>query len=97
MLTDPVTSITAGFHNARDDLAVAVMNAPSDSASLSDIADLRWDSLLQLNQAVLSGLLNPSTASADPGAAAVLDPADIPSLGADLAPNTGGLPLDLLP
>lgn len=50
MLTDPVTSITAGILNARDDLAVAVMNA-SESTSFDDAIPL-WDSLEQVNQGV---------------------------------------------
>ncbi|MGH3562852.1 MAG: hypothetical protein ACRDTN_13920 [Mycobacterium sp.] len=71
-LTDPATSITAGILNARDDLAVAIMNAtsstsPADAASLSD-------SLSQLAQSV-SQLLDPSTALAD--LSAVLNPADL--------------------
>ncbi|HET9875964.1 MAG TPA: hypothetical protein VFQ37_09375 [Mycobacterium sp.] len=81
--TDPATSITAGILNARDDLAVAVMNAPSSFASPGESAPL-WDSLLQLNLVVLQTLTHTA-------------PADIAALGADLAPNAGGLPLDLLP
>lgn len=51
LLTDPTTSITAGLLNARDDLAVAVMNADSSFAPLSDSVPL-WDSLVELNQSV---------------------------------------------
>ncbi|SRX92230.1 hypothetical protein MSP7336_00455 [Mycobacterium shimoidei] len=54
MLTDPVTSITAGILNARDDLAVAVMNA-SDSTSFDDAVPL-WASLEQINQGILQTL-----------------------------------------
>lgn len=36
-LTDPATSITAGFLNARDDLAVSVINAAS-YAALADLS-----------------------------------------------------------
>ncbi|MGH3561288.1 MAG: hypothetical protein ACRDTN_05655, partial [Mycobacterium sp.] len=97
-LTDPATSITAGILNARDDLAVAIMNASSSTSP----SDTLWDSLSQLNQVLaqsVSHTLNPGTAAADFGtlSTALLDPADITSLGADLAPNAGGLPLDLLP
>lgn len=55
MLTDPTTSITAGFLNARDDLAVAVMNAGDGFAPLSESAPL-WDSLTELNQAVAQSI-----------------------------------------
>ncbi|HET9875128.1 MAG TPA: hypothetical protein VFQ37_05110, partial [Mycobacterium sp.] len=72
--TDPATSITAGILNARDDLAVAVMNAPSGFASLSESAPL-WNSLVELNQALLSTLLHPAAGAAD-----------IATLGAELVP-----------
>ncbi|HEU4360847.1 MAG TPA: hypothetical protein VFR27_04980 [Mycobacterium sp.] len=52
--TDPATSITAGILNARDDLAVAVMNATSSTSA----TDTLWDSLSQLNQAVVDSLAN---------------------------------------
>jgi hypothetical protein len=54
VLTDPTTSITAGILNARDDLAVAVMNA--DSTTSFDDATPLWDSLLALNESVLHTL-----------------------------------------
>jgi hypothetical protein len=57
--TDPATSITAGILNARDDLAVAVMNAPSGWEPLSESAPL-WDSLINLNQAALDTLIHPA-------------------------------------
>lgn len=44
--TDPATSISAGFLNARDDLAVSIMNADSYSLSDLDFASLG----VQLNQ-----------------------------------------------
>jgi hypothetical protein len=55
MVSDPTTSLTAGLLNARDDLAVAVMNAGSGFAPLSDSVPL-WDSLIELNQAVAQSL-----------------------------------------
>jgi len=58
-LTSPATSITAGLLNARDDLAVAVMNAPSGFEPLSESAPL-WDSLINLNQAALDTLIHPA-------------------------------------
>lgn len=63
-LADPTTSITAGFLNARDDLAVAVMNAGSGFASPNEAAPL-WASLAELNQLVAAQLLNPSTLPTD--------------------------------
>ncbi|MGH3562924.1 MAG: hypothetical protein ACRDTN_14315 [Mycobacterium sp.] len=101
-LTDPATSISAGILNARDDLAVSVMNANSST----EPSDTLWNSLSQVNQALaqtLSNMLNPSTAAADfstllnpADATALLDPTGIAALGADLAPNASALPLDLL-
>ncbi|MEB3048604.1 hypothetical protein KV112_02440 [Mycolicibacter sp. MYC123] len=68
-LTDPATSITAGLLNARDDLAVAIMNAsPATSAN-----DLLWDQLSQLNQAVLNLFQH---AAGGAMGTALLDPAD---------------------
>ncbi|KAA8957036.1 hypothetical protein [Mycobacterium sp.] len=52
--TDPANSITAGVLNARDDLAVAVMNASSSTA----MSDTLWNSLLELNHELLSTLVN---------------------------------------
>jgi hypothetical protein len=76
-LTDPATSITAGFLNARDDLAVAIMNART-SVSLND---LQWDQLSQLNQAVLNLFQH---AAGGAMSTALPDPADVPPPGADL-------------
>ncbi len=80
-LTDPATSITAGILNARDDLAVAIMNAPSGIAPLSESVPL-WVSLLDLNQALLRTLASP---------------ADSIALAAELTPNTAGFSFDLVP
>ncbi|NDJ88843.1 DUF1214 domain-containing protein [Mycolicibacter kumamotonensis] len=73
-LTDPATSITAGFLNARDDLAVAVMNAPGGFAPLSESTPL-WDSLAALNEALIHTLAHSAagTALLDPGDIAALD------------------------
>ncbi|HEU0189813.1 MAG TPA: hypothetical protein VFR17_00845 [Mycobacterium sp.] len=52
--TDPATSISAGFLNARDDLAVAVMNAGSSTSPVAS----EWASLSELNQELLDTLLH---------------------------------------
>lgn len=101
---NPSTSIPAGFLNARDDLAVGVMNA-NPSTTLSDSAPL-WDSLIQLNQQVLGSLVPPLPTGAE--AAAFFDPAALGSLvptlpdGAEAVasfdPTTlGSLAADLIP
>ncbi|HET9875857.1 MAG TPA: DUF1214 domain-containing protein [Mycobacterium sp.] len=85
--TDPATSITAGILNAPDDLAVAIMNASSATAP----SDTLWNSLVEVNQALVqavSNMLHPATTLA----------ADFSTqIAADLAPNAGGLVSDLLP
>lgn len=47
--TDPATSITAGFLNARDDLAVSLMHAGSYTLSAGDFTSA-WDQLGQFGQ-----------------------------------------------
>jgi hypothetical protein len=89
-LTDPTTSITAGILNARDDLSVAVVNAPTSGTEPSSRAAPLWDSLIHLNQASF-------TLPQSSGDSAAALSADSASLGADLAPNSGELPWDLLP
>lgn len=84
---DPATSITAGFMNARDDLAVSLMNADSYSpTSFSDFAS-SWDELAQFEQSVSQMLwAGLEYAFGAPNAiASALDPADLAALGADLA------------
>jgi|GEM_PF-1734855 len=88
---NPATSITAGFLNARDDLAVAIMNA-SPSTTFSDSSPL-WASLIQLNQQVFGSLLSPTAADA----AALLDPANVGTLATDLASDLDAALLGLLP
>ncbi|WP_343598760.1 hypothetical protein [Mycobacterium sp.] len=85
--TDPTTSITAGILNARDDLAVSVMNA-GGYTSLNESAPL-WDSLLQVNQSLLATLV-PASLPGDLGS--VLAP-----LSGDLSALAAAPPLDLLP
>jgi hypothetical protein len=94
-LTDPATSITAGILNARDDLAVSIMNAGSYSTSAGDVASVS-DSLSQLAQSV-SQALDPSTALADFSSLSTELTSQIASQGADLAPIAAGLASDLLP
>ncbi|WP_343710480.1 hypothetical protein [Mycobacterium sp.] len=94
-LTDPGTSITAGFLNARDDLAVSIMNASSYSATSPGSASFA-DSLLSLAQSV-SQALNPSTALADFNTLSAEITAQFASQGADVAPSFAAMPLDLLP
>lgn len=86
--TDPATSITAGILNARDDLAVSIMNAgsysplaPSDFTSVADQLSQLDQSVSQMLSAGLSYLLDPA------GSTTLLDPADVSSLAADLTPN----------
>lgn len=56
MWTDPATSITAGFLNARDDLAVSILNSSSHSQlALSDFTSA-WDELSDLHQPVFQML-----------------------------------------
>jgi hypothetical protein len=91
-LADPTTSITAGILNARDDLAVSIMNAGNYSPlSPTDFTSV-WDQLSQLAQSdsqMLSGGLN--------SLLNLFDSADTAAPAADLTPNASGLPLDLLP
>ncbi|MGH3562626.1 MAG: hypothetical protein ACRDTN_12715, partial [Mycobacterium sp.] len=61
--------------NARDDLAVAIMNTSSSTSP----NDALWDQLSQLNEAVLSLVLNHAGSAA--ASTALLDPADVASLG----------------
>ncbi|HEX7321904.1 MAG TPA: hypothetical protein VF299_03060 [Mycobacterium sp.] len=58
--TDPASSITAGMLNARDDLAVAVMNAGSGFDVTPAGESPLWQSLTELNQVVLNTLLDHS-------------------------------------
>jgi len=56
MWTDPATSITAGFLNARDDLSVSILNSGSHSQlALSDFTSA-WDELSDLHQPVFQML-----------------------------------------
>lgn len=65
---DPNTGIIAGFLNARDDLATAVLTANNDFPSqLGSLATLEWENMPELVQATgstlladLSTLLNPA-------------------------------------
>lgn len=52
ILTDPATSITAGFLDARDDLEVSIMNAASYSALTPGDFTAVADQLSQLNQSM---------------------------------------------
>lgn len=64
-LFDPATSITAGFLNARDALAVAIMNAPSYSPlSWSDI-QLAASQICQLGESVIRMLAGGFTGMLD--------------------------------
>lgn len=94
-LTDPATSITAGLLNARDDLAVSIMNAGSYSASSSGSASF-VDSLSQLAQSVAQAL-NPTTALDDFSTLSTEISSQIASQGADVAPVASAVPFDLLP
>jgi hypothetical protein len=68
-LVDPNTSITAGFLNAVDDLATAVLTTNDDFPSqLSQLAALEWENMSELVSAT------PSTGLAD--FIALLNPAD---------------------
>ncbi|WP_293056858.1 hypothetical protein [Mycobacterium sp.] len=93
-LTDPGTSITAGFLNARDDLAVSIFNAgsysaPGGAASFSDAVS-------QLAQSVIPDL-NPAAAFADFNTLSAEITAQIAAQGAEIAPIAATLPLDLIP
>jgi hypothetical protein len=67
---DPNTGIIAGFLNARDDLATAVLTANDDFPSqLGNLATLEWENMPELVQATGTTLL------ADLGA--LLNPADL--------------------
>lgn len=69
-LFDPNTSITAGFLNAADDLATAVLTANDDFPSqLSQLATVEWENMSELISAT------PSTALAD--LSTLLNPADL--------------------
>ncbi len=101
-LTDPATSITAGLLNARDDLAVAILNASSSTAPSNTL----WNSLSELNQALLQAVshtLKPAaedfSAPLNPAAGGtLLDWADVASpFSVDLAPSAAALASDLLP
>ncbi|HEX7323557.1 MAG TPA: hypothetical protein VF299_11640 [Mycobacterium sp.] len=99
MWTDPTTSITAGLLNARDDLAVAIMNAGSytplsagDFTSTADQFSQLDQSISQLLSGGLRYLLEPSDTTAASGAAA-----DVASPAGDLASNAIGLSSDLTP
>lgn len=50
--TDPATSVTAGFLNARDDLAVSIMNGDSYSHLTSSDFTSVWDQLVELQHSV---------------------------------------------
>ncbi|HEU4360342.1 MAG TPA: DUF1214 domain-containing protein [Mycobacterium sp.] len=93
--TDPGTSITAGLLNARDDLAVSIMNASSYATASSGSASVP-ESLSQLAQSV-SQALDPNTAWTDFSALSSEVTAQIATAGADVAPTVAGMPLDLLP
>jgi hypothetical protein len=68
-LFDPNTGIIAGFLNARDDLATAVLTANNDFPSqLSSLATMEWENMSELVQSTpaidltdLGLLLNPDT------------------------------------
>ncbi len=94
-MTDPATSITAGFLNARDDLAVSIMNADSYSPPSSGSASV-VDSLSQLAQSV-SQALNPSTALADFSTLSTEITSQFASQGADVASSAAESSLDLVP
>jgi hypothetical protein len=85
--TDPSTSVTAGILNARDDLAVSIMNAGNYSALTSTDFTSVVDQMSALDQSV-SQMLSAGSA--------LFDPTNVASLSADLAPHAAGL-LDLLP
>lgn len=88
--TDPASSITAGFLNARDDLAVSIMNASSYSVSPSGAASVADE--LQA--------LNPGTALADFNTLSSEIAAQFAAPGPDVASSiagSAGSPLDLLP
>ncbi|MGH3560756.1 MAG: hypothetical protein ACRDTN_02835, partial [Mycobacterium sp.] len=93
-LTDPTTSITAGFLNARDDLAVSIMNASSYSTPSSGSTSF-VDSLSQLIQSV-SQALNPSTALADFSTLSSEISSQFATQGADVASSITGLGADLV-
>lgn len=94
-LTDPATSITAGFLNARDDLAVPLMNAASYATSPGGAASVT-DSLSELVQ-TLSQVLNPTTALDNFTSMSTDLSAQIAAQGADLAPIAASMAPDLLP
>jgi hypothetical protein len=85
--SDPATSITAGFLNARDDLAVSLMNAGSYSPISSSDFTSAWDELVQFEQSVsqMLGAGLEYALGAPSAVASALDPGDIGSLGAELA------------
>ena len=68
-LFEPNTGIIAGFLNARDDLATAVLTANNDFPSqLGSLATLEWENMSELVQSTpaidltdLGPLLNPET------------------------------------
>lgn len=80
---DPASSITAGFLNARDDLAVSLMNSGSyDPLTSADLASV-WGSFLTMDQSA-SQALSEGFALLTPGAG-------------DAASAVAGLVTDLLP
>lgn len=88
IFADPGTSIVAGLLNARDDLAVSLMNAASYTTTASGSASF---------MAALSQALDPAAAWHDFSALSSQVTAQIATGTADLAPTVSGLALDLLP
>jgi hypothetical protein len=69
-LFDPNTGIVAGFLNARDDLATAILNANDDFPSqLGKLATLEWQHMPEL--------LDPASNTDPAELAALLNPADL--------------------
>ena len=73
-LTDPATSVTAGFLNARDDLAVSVMNASKYSALTPNDVASAGSRLSELNQSVTDMLSGGAKAVVNAGTSAATSP-----------------------